>query len=121
MKAEVRINPKPSVKQIELTPNNPCKKPEKHHSHTKKLRDPGVPDNLPKSLDNCPCGNLESLKLSATADCQDWLNCDSCSQWYHRECLTISKKTYKKQYSGDLQVFHCLPCLYKFECVELTE
>lgn len=105
-KRSVSINDVPTVVTIPLTPNNRCRK----DYRKQKISTPPSPkcaaiDNSPLT---CPCGFPCSPKLKATT--QDWVFCDICEQWFHRECLNISKKIFDKNVEPN--PFSCVTCTF---------
>ena len=108
----VIVDSTPSIREIPLTPNNPCRKdyrklrilatppPQKYLSDSAATNNP---------LSTCPCGFPCSPKLKATI--QDWIFCDLCQQWFHRECLNITKKVFDVEIEPN--PFSCLTCSFQ--------
>ena len=115
--SKVRFNSVTAIKEIPITPNNKCS--DKYP--TKKLR-VAIPEQtvLEPSLDHCPCLYPNSPKIHPLSKKQDWLNCDSCNQWFHRECLAINSKIYNKNYSKD-EPYSCISCVFKLQFEDLVE
>lgn len=54
-----------------------------------------------KSKDTCPICNSDSTNIDGKVD--TWLQCDACPQWYHANCLNITKVS-------SINKFFCTNC-----------
>lgn len=117
-RSSVSFNLKPCIKNIDVTPGN---KRSKNYPKSKSSLKNSAESKLevPQSDQNCPCGFANSPKLHVRSNQQTWLQCDTCQQWFHIECLAISKKHYNKLYAGEHQSFNCIPCQCKLQFDEL--
>ena len=102
----VSINDNPTVVEIPLTPNNRCRKDYRKQP----VSTPPTPKcpATENPLLVCPCGFPCSPKLKAKT--QDWVYCDICEQWFHRECLNISKKVFNN--TVEPNPFSCITCSF---------
>lgn len=115
-RSRVSFSPHNATKNIPVTQNNSCSK----DYPTKRTKQKRSEIYVEKSLDTCPCNLLESIKLHHNSKEQDWIQCDSCNQYYHRECIVINRKVYKQDFKNDPNyIYNCLPCRFKFEYEDL--
>ena len=58
-----------------------------------------------KSLLSCPCGKTGSVN-------QDWILCEAgCEQWFHKECLNLSKEAWSSLSSNVDKSYTCPACI----------
>lgn len=48
------------------------------------------------------CGNSDG-------EAEEWIECDTCVKWYHRNCINISDELWE-QYTKQNQPFTCPEC-----------
>lgn len=55
--------------------------------------------------ETCPlCADQQTIETQN--DSSTWLQCDSCSIWYHTDCLNISAAD-----CDTIEIYHCPTCI----------
>ena len=64
-----------------------------------------TPASKLRAANNCPCNRPHV----ANNGNQDWIHCNECNTWFHRECMSITKSAFQSKTKPSYKWF-CPPC-----------